>query len=165
MTTLCLQDLADITGGRLTLAAMPPLDGIWSRVGRVVFKASEAQPGDLFWRLAEGSCDLELAFLRGAAGVVTSGRTTEPWPGRFALRVQNCAHALEAVLMALAGEKPDEEARLSADILVPAEESLQNLPELKVLQLCGRQAVVTFPPTCGQSAKSHAASRCVRRAA
>ena len=63
---LCVQDLAELTGGKLRLAEMPPVEGAWQPVGPIVTLAEAVEPGDLFWCLkADGACDLELAFCHG----------------------------------------------------------------------------------------------------
>src|SRR6476661_7513949 len=87
--TLCLIDLADITGGRLRLAAMPPLDGVLARVGRIVLSPDLIEHGDVLWQLTCLPGETETAFLRGAFGVVASGRPAEPWPGCFSLQVDD----------------------------------------------------------------------------
>ena len=86
----CLQDLADLMEARLVLGRMPPVAGAWTPITRVVFAATEVEPGDLLWCLDAGRCDEELAYFRGAAGVVTQ-KAIEPWPGRYALCVSDPA--------------------------------------------------------------------------
>jgi hypothetical protein len=154
---LCILDLAELTGGRLRLAAMPPREGELAAVERICLAADEARPGDVFWCLAGGGCDFDLAFLRGALGVVGS-RQIEPWPGRFSLAVDNPALALERLFAGLLRR---------SELLTPAsgEESLPESPELKTLQLPGQGAIAIFPPTCGQSAGGPGARRCRRTAA
>lgn len=147
---LCLQDLADFTGGELTLGRMPPLAGAWEPVGRIVLAANDIQPGDVLWCLADAGCDWQVAFSRGAAGVVSQQRLT-PWPGRFCLQVEDGALALAQIAEALA----------SAWV---AEESFVNPPKLKDLQLPAPNAVAIFPPTCERVADSQDLRRC-RRAA
>src|SRR5437763_13685831 len=84
---LCLIDLAELTGGRLQLAAMPPLEGVLAQLGRIVLSPGEIGPGDVLWQLTSRPGGIETAFLHGASGVVASGRPAEPWPGRFCLQV------------------------------------------------------------------------------
>jgi hypothetical protein len=130
----CLQDLADLMEARLVLGRMPPVAGAWTPVTRVVFDAAEVMPGDLLWCLDAGSCDEELAYFRGAAGVVTE-RAIEPWPGRYALCVSDSAAALAQVAAALVKTNG-------------AGETFVECSELKDLQLCANQAAAIFPPTC-----------------
>src|SRR5262245_31674136 len=87
LNPLCLLDLAEITGGELSLASMPPRDGELLLIRRIVLEPAIIQPGDVLWCLAERPCDAELAFLRGAAGVVTASPGNRPWPGCFCLVV------------------------------------------------------------------------------
>lgn len=98
MADLLLRDLVMATGGRLSLAAMPPRDGDLLMLRRSTPDAAEVRPGDLFWALPgpndDGMCHVEQAFSRGAAGAVISGRTVEPWPGKFTLRVDDVRIAL-----------------------------------------------------------------------
>src|SRR6478735_1646161 len=98
---LCLQDLVELTGGELKLAVMPPLEGELTPIERIMLKPDSIESGDLFWCLAAERCDIELAFLRGAAGVVCSNWTVEPWPGRFVLVVDDTIAALEAAVEGL----------------------------------------------------------------
>jgi len=128
---LCLHDLVRLTGGQLRLAAMPPRDGHLTLLQRIVLSAEAACSGDLFWCLARQSCNIELAYLRGALGVVTAGRPVEPWPGRFSLQVDDPVACLERLIEALAGGR----------------QFFDDLPELKVLQLCAAGGVDIYPPT------------------
>lgn len=118
MADLLLRDLVMATGGRLSLAAMPPRDGNLLMLRRSTPQAADVRPGDLFWALPGESDDgmrhVEEAFARGAAGAVISGRTIEPWPGKFTVAVndvrsalwQAAAHArsrLEGMVIAVTG--------------------------------------------------------------
>jgi hypothetical protein len=152
---LCPRDLAEMTGGQLRLASMPPRDGDLASIGRLVLSAEGASAGDVYWCLSRSACNVELAYLRGALGVVAAGASVEPWPGRFSVQVDNSLAAL---------------ARLIERISAIQKQSLAQASELKVLQLCAEERVDIYPPTCGQSAnshaaKSHAARRCRRQAA
>src|SRR5437773_912345 len=147
---LCLIDLAELTGGRLQLAAMPPLDGVLAPVGRIVLSPDAVDQGNVFWQLTYRPGDIETAFFRGALGVVFSGRPIEPWPGRFCLHVDEPLTALRLLI-----------ARLESF----EEEFLGNTPDLKVLQLCAGQRVDIPPPTCGRSADRERPRRCRRQAA
>jgi UDP-N-acetylmuramoyl-tripeptide--D-alanyl-D-alanine ligase len=92
MTDLCIHDLAEIIGGRLTLAELPPLGGPWEPVGCVVTDAQKVQPGDVLLVLSQGqqryAGSIELAFERGALGVIAQ-RRIEPWAGRFSIHVDD----------------------------------------------------------------------------
>jgi hypothetical protein len=179
---LSIHDLVQFTGGHLRLAAMPHVDGAWVQVPRIVFDSQLVERGDLFWQVDPHDCDTQLAYLRGAIGVVTDGRQVEPWPGTFCLLVTDAVRSLEQLVEALQSgqaaeipgrflpeevgdELPDEAiaGRISpaSETASPAaEESFQETPELKILQLSGKRGVANFPPTCGQLA-----ARCRRRAA
>jgi hypothetical protein len=91
---LCIQDLVELTGGRLWLAAMPPVDGELAPIHRIVLSAEDAGPGDVYCGVARSEGDIEHAFLRGAIGAITGGRVPEPWPGRFCLQVDDPVAAL-----------------------------------------------------------------------
>lgn len=180
---LSIHDLVQFTGGQLRLASMPPLEGAWVQVPRIVLDSTLVERGDLFWQVNPQGCDTQLAFLRGAFGIVTGGRHVEPWPGTFCLCVDNAIEALDRLVQAMeaglietaparfVGEEAfaADELPLAVQTEAPVtklnQESLPTVQELKVLQLCGPRGVVTFPPTCGQSAKGQIAERCRRRAA
>jgi hypothetical protein len=146
----CAQDLVEITGGELRLAAMPPRDGELAQVRRIVLSAEAVLAGDVLWCLDRQAGDIELAFLRGALGVVTTGAVVEPWPGRFSLRIDDAIAGLGRVIESLFSR---------------GEESLESGAELKVLQLCAAGGVDNSPPTCGRSAKGDLPTRCRRLAA
>ena len=147
---LCLMDLAELTGGRLQLAAMPPFDGVLARVERIVLSVDRIDQNDVFWQLAYRPGDVESAFLRGAFGVVTSARPVEPWPGRFCLHVADSLAALRLLL-----------ERLDAF----EEQFSRSSSELKVLQLCAAQPFCIPPPTCDRSRQRERPRRCRRQAA
>jgi hypothetical protein len=179
---LSIHDLVQFTAGQLRLAAMPHVDGAWVQVPRIVLDSRLVERGDLFWRVDPLDCDTQLAFLRGAIGVVTDGRHVEPWPGTFCLHVADAVAALETLIEALqSGQTAEIPERFLPQVAVdevefeaiagkisPAQgqpsdasqESFQEVPELKVLQLPARGGTATFPLTCGQLA-----ARCRRRAA
>jgi hypothetical protein len=154
---VCIFDLAELSGGRLTLGAMPPRDGEWACVQRICLIADEAREGDVFWCLDGGPADVELAFLRGALGVVSSWEC-EPWAGRFSLQVAEPSAALESVVSGML-------RRFGGGRRACEEESWANCSELKDLQLPRAGAIANLPPTCGQGSKSQAAMRCRRLAA
>jgi hypothetical protein len=160
---LNLHDLVRFAAGQLRLAAMPHVDGAWVQVPRIVLDSRLVERGDLFWRVEPQDCDTQLAFLRGAIGIVTDGRPVEPWPGTFCLQVADAVASLERLVEALqSGEAAEIPERFLPDVVAEeaVEETFQELPELKVLQLPARGGTANFPLTCGQLAK-----RCRRRAA
>jgi UDP-N-acetylmuramoyl-tripeptide--D-alanyl-D-alanine ligase len=95
---LTVSELRTITGGRLRLGSMPPRDGETTQVGPIVTDSRRVQPDTVFWGLKgtqfDGACFAEDALVRGASGVVVSGRTVEPWAGRWSLEVDNGLDAL-----------------------------------------------------------------------
>jgi len=152
---LCLQDLVELTGGELKLAAMPPRDGELTTIQRIILQPASIETGDVFWCLAANRCDIEHAFLRGAVGVVCSNRNVEPWPGRFVLIVDDTIAALEQTVAGLS-----EQLSFLAD-----EEFLPNASELKVLQLCAAQGADIPSPTCDRVVKGRRPKSCRRQAA
>jgi UDP-N-acetylmuramoyl-tripeptide--D-alanyl-D-alanine ligase len=90
---LTLGDLHELLGGKLRLGAMPPCNGDTTLVGPVVVDSREVESDEVFWGLVgsrfNGAHFAEEAFVRGAAGVVVSGRWVEPWAGRWALEVED----------------------------------------------------------------------------
>jgi UDP-N-acetylmuramoyl-tripeptide--D-alanyl-D-alanine ligase len=98
---LTLAQLRDITGGQLRLAAMPPRHGETTHVGPIVTDSRRVQSEMVFWAICgskfDGSCFAEDALVRGASGVVVANREIEPWPGRWALRVDDGLAALTSV--------------------------------------------------------------------
>ncbi len=147
---LCVYDLVELTGGELRLADMPPRDGELAQVCRIVLSAQAVAPGDLYWCLGRHAGEIELAYLRGALGVVAAGPPVEPWPGRFSLQIDDPVGCL---------------SRAIESLLAHYEQSFDSGPELKVLQLCAAGGVDISPPTCGQSAKGNLPGRCRRQAA
>src|SRR6478736_1003809 len=123
---LCLQDLVELTGGELKLAVMPPLAGELTPIERIMLRPDSVETGDLFWCLAADRCDIELAFLRGAIGIVCSNWTVEPWPGRFVLVVDDTIAALQQTVEGISEQLAFQHA----------EEFHHNSAELKDLQLC-----------------------------
>jgi hypothetical protein len=162
---LCLRDLAELTGGELRLAAMPPRDGEFSIVRQLVLSAELAGEGDVYWCLGRRDCAAELAFLRGALGVVTADWRIEPWPGRFCLLVDDSIEALKRLVDTLSHCKLGMNWRPLAGAFPANQESVGEPPELKGLQLCAGWGVDIYSPTCGQSANEHTVRRCRRRAA
>jgi hypothetical protein len=150
---LCLQDLAELTGGEVKFASMPPLAGDLTPIDRILLTLTAIEPSDLFWCLAANRCDVELAFFRGAVGVVCAHRAANPWPGRFVLLVDDPFSALQSLVEALARQ-----------LSLPAEqEFLLDSPELKVLQLCAAPRADNSPPTCERSLRSRQV-KCRRQA-
>jgi len=157
---VCLADLAQTVKGDLLLAAMPPRDGEWTLISRIVFEPLRVAPGDLYWDLAGEAIGCELAFLRGAAGVVTAVPAVGAWPGRVCVRVEQPVEALARLLgAALAGAGEGD----GAGSCRPGEFSGTGRAELKDLQLCPRTPTVIYPPTC-ERPRNRTPNRC-RRAA
>ena len=98
MSNLSLRDLATVTDGSLHLGDLPPLDGDLGAVNRIDFHLDTLLPGGLYWDLPQSSeagfGKAEVAFLRGAAGVLVDRHHTEPWAGRYTLRVKNSQLAM-----------------------------------------------------------------------
>ena len=95
---LTLADLHELLGGKLRLGAMPPCDGDTTLVGPIVVDSREVESDEVFWGLVgsrfNGAHFAEEAFVRGAAGVVVSGRRVEPWAGRWALEVEDAQKSM-----------------------------------------------------------------------
>jgi len=93
---LCIRDLSAVAGGALRLGSMPPLGGDLEPISRIVVQVQDVQKGDVFWALGgtENAYEAELAYARGAIGVVVSGRCVEPWAGAFSLEVADTRWAL-----------------------------------------------------------------------
>ena len=72
---------------------MPPRDGECTGVGKIVTDSRRVEAGDVFWgvkgALFDGSEFAEEAPLRGASGLVTSGRWVAPWAGGWTLEVED----------------------------------------------------------------------------
>ena len=149
---LCLLDLLEFTGGRLRLSETPPHEGELAAVERICLAADDVQPGDVYWCLGAAPCDVELAYLRGALGVVAS-TACQPWPGRFSLAVEDTVGALERLVDGLRRAAADEQ------------ETSASSPELKDLQLPAATSAANFPPTCGRQGESRSVARCRRVAA
>jgi hypothetical protein len=162
---LCLHDLAELTGGKLRLAAMPPREGELAWVQRFVLNANAAGEGDVYWCLGRLDGAAELAFFRGALGVVVADRQIEPWPGRFSLLVDDPAAALQRLVEALIRRESAGNWPLAVAASPEKEETSSNPPELKGLQLCAGWGVDIYSPTCGQSANEQKFRGCRRRAA
>lgn len=147
---LCLIDLAELTGGQLQFASMPPLDGVLARLARIVLSPASINAGDILWQLTYQPGNIETAFFRGALGVVFSGRRIEPWPGRFCLQVDDPIAALQRFINGLESIE---------------QQFSRGLSELKDLQLCAARPSVIPPPTCGRPADGERFRRCRRQAA
>lgn len=98
MRHYCVGELAEMVGGELSLGVLPPLAGPFEPVRRIVVDCRQVRPGDVYWALTarhdQGAFRAEEAYLRGALGVVVSGRHVEPWAGKFSLRVPDANAAL-----------------------------------------------------------------------
>lgn len=97
MNNLTLHQLHEIVGGRLRLATLGPRDGEWTRVARIGTDSRQLQPGEVFWamqgRTHDGAAFTESAFARGASGVIAA-KYVQPWPGCWALQVDDGREAL-----------------------------------------------------------------------
>jgi len=95
---LTIEMLSEIVGGRLRLADMPPLGGLWEPVGKLVTDPAQIAQGDVFLALpgahAQDPFCAQQAFARGALGVIHAGRPVEPWAGRFSIAVADVPWAL-----------------------------------------------------------------------
>jgi UDP-N-acetylmuramoyl-tripeptide--D-alanyl-D-alanine ligase len=98
MNHLCIEQLADILGGRLRMGCPPPLGGAMEPIGRIRTQSHTVHPGDVFWGLVDedqdGSRLAEDAYSRGAIGAVVSQRRLEPWAGRFSLELEDTTWGL-----------------------------------------------------------------------
>src|SRR5687767_12967860 len=163
---LCLADLAAMTGRSPRLAAMSSSAGEMVAINHIVLSAEAVREGDLLWRLTARPGELELAFLKGAVGVV-SERSIEPWPGRLCLEVQDAIFALQSFLDALglleAGESwPSASSQLAT---AGPKKTSDLSSELKVLQLWSEDRVDIYSSTCDRLAKNAVGYKCRRRAA
>ena len=97
MRNLTLHQLHEIVAGRLRLATLGPRDGEWTQIGRFCSDSRQLQPGEAFWALQgqvnDGAAFVESAFARGASGVVST-KYVQPWPGCWALQVDDGREAL-----------------------------------------------------------------------
>ena len=95
MNNVCLRDITEIIGGELQLGSLPPLDGEMQSVDRIVTDSRLVQPGDVYWAATKWDDDgAEMAYARGAIGVVVSGHRVEPWAGKFCIQVDDANQAL-----------------------------------------------------------------------
>lgn len=102
VTDLALGALADVVGGTLRLAAMPPRDGDMAPVERIVTDIRCVERGDVYWAIPGKPCTSGFdpasdcayeALMRGAAGVVANHRV-EPFAGRWSIEVADPVVAL-----------------------------------------------------------------------
>ena len=98
MNGLCLRDLARIVDGNLCLGQLSPLGGDLEPVARIVTNSLQVLPGEVYRATVTQNHNVadfaDLAFSRGAAGVVVAGRNVEPWAGKFTLLVNDANQAL-----------------------------------------------------------------------
>jgi hypothetical protein len=157
---LCLHDLASLTGGRIHFGPMPPREGEWTHVRRIVLDSQSVQPGDLFWRLAgypkQTLCSPQHALFRGAAGIAMAGEPIAPWPGTFCLEVENDLQAFVRLIEALEADRAECDTLFEEKIFSEAEK-LQNL------QLSALPGPGITPATCGRPTGER--FRCRRKAA
>ncbi len=98
MTCHSIQQLAEVVGGRLRMADLPPLGGEWEPIGRIVADADEVRVGDVLLATpeelqADPFC-AEQAYDHGALGIITAGRGVEPWAGKFSIEVDDAQWAM-----------------------------------------------------------------------
>ena len=95
---LTIESLAEIIGGRLRMADLPPLGGMWEPLGRILTRNEDIAPGDVLFVLPEllqlNPCCVHEAFDRGALGIVHAGKAVEPWAGRFSIGVDDVSLTL-----------------------------------------------------------------------
>ena len=97
---LCVHELADIVRGDLMLGDMPPLDGAWQPVSKMVTEIDKLDRGEIYLDLTPGAADQGVsdAILRamatGATGVITARPHIEPWAGTFVIQVADGPTAL-----------------------------------------------------------------------
>ena len=98
MSDLSLRELATVINGNLYLGDLPPIDSDQQAVCAICFDLNELSPGGLYWDLSlsieQGFGKPELAFAHGAAGILTEHQHSEPWAGRYTLRVESCQRSL-----------------------------------------------------------------------
>lgn len=102
VTDVALGCLADVIGGVVRLAAMPPRDGEMTAIERIVTDVRHVQRGDVYWAIPGQPCPNGFdpasdcayeALMRGASGVVASHRV-EPFAGRWSIEVADPLIAL-----------------------------------------------------------------------
>ena len=102
MQSMTLHQLHQIVGGRLRLATLGPRDGEWTHLGRYCADSRQLQPGEIFWAVQgnvhDGAAFVESAFARGASGVIST-RYVQPWPGCWALQVEDSREALSKLAL------------------------------------------------------------------
>ena len=101
MNALSVKELAIIVGGRLRLGKLPPLGGEYEPISRVATNGRKIRAGEVYWGINEagfhGADFAEMAYSRGASGVVVSGRRVEPWAGRFSIQVDDANAAIRTL--------------------------------------------------------------------
>ena len=132
MPNLSLRELATVIDGSLSLGDLPPLDGDQQTVSDIDFNLNNLSPNGLYWDLSHsrksGFGKPELAFAKGSAGVLTEHEDSEPWAGRYALRVTNCQFALRQLAYFLR-----QRARQQALLLFPAAAVQRKLAAIRTL--------------------------------
>ena len=135
MIDLSIDQLVQITGGCLRMAALPPLGGLCEPVRRITVDSSRVESGDVFWELPRHNFECAAgaathALMRAALGVVTTVADLEPFPGAFSLHVADPARALRnlvrwwrgtyrgRVVELLGGAETDRTAQLIAAALM-----------------------------------------------
>ena len=94
---ITIGELAQLVGGELQMASMPPLGGKHEPAGRVVGRLSQVQPGDVFAAAEDVDCAVEEAYARGASGVIVERLPMVPWAGRYVIRVADAEVAWRTI--------------------------------------------------------------------
>jgi len=159
MSNLSLRDLATVTDGSLHLGDLPPLGGDLETVHRIDFHLDTLAPGGLYWDLSQspgaGFGKAEVAFLKGAAGVLVDRYHSEPWAGRYTLRVKNSQLAMRQLAYFLR-----KGAQRQTLLLWPA---VARQPWLSTLRLLLERPPLTKPgsstPTIASATEIYSGSR------
>src|SRR6516225_6814697 len=95
---ITIGELHELLGGKLRYGAMPPCAGDATVIGQISTDSRTIAPDEVFWGLTgprfKGAHFAEDALLRGASGVVVTGRRVEPWAGRWSLEVDDSFESL-----------------------------------------------------------------------
>jgi len=123
MFPLALQELARVIDGQLVLADLPPIDGDLQSVQSIHFDIDQLESNGIYWDLSssrEESFGLpELAYAKGAAGVITSYAPGSPWAGRYSLIVDDCQLALQKFAHHLCQSKKKQSLLLGPSLYNP----------------------------------------------
>jgi hypothetical protein len=102
----CIAELGEMVDGRVHLAVMPPLAGMFEPIGQIVCDRRDVRPRDVLCAFTardgrDELCYVDEAFSRGALGVILAGRRIEPWAGKFCVTVPDLAVALHRLMRCL----------------------------------------------------------------